>query len=124
MFVFGDRLLDSKKAVFVAFRRIYGVGLQRASYISVRIGLSQNFPLFCVGRFFFLVFCDFLRNYYLIEGSLKRRIIFFLKSKYLLNSYRYLRYSLGLPLRGQRSRSNGQTRKRWLRLGLIVNLYK
>lgn len=124
MFVFGDQLLDSNKAVFIAFCRIYGVGLQRSSYISTRIGISLSFPLCCLGRFFFLVFCDFLRNYYLVEGSLKRRVIFFLKSKYLLNSYRYLRYSLGLPLRGQRSRSNGRTRKRFLRLGLIINLYK
>lgn len=112
MFVFGDQVLNSNKAVFIAFCKVYGIGLQRSSYVSVRIGLSLNFPLYCIGRFFFLVFCDFLRDYYLIEGSLKRRIIFFLKSKYLLNSYRYLRYTMGLPLRGQRSRSNARTRKR------------
>jgi small subunit ribosomal protein S13 len=124
MFVFGDRILDGNKAISVVFCPIYGIGLRRSNYIASIVGVSGNLPLVCAGRFIFLICCEVIRSYYLVESSLRRRVIIYLKLKYLSNSYRYLRYSLGLPLRGQRSRSNGRTRKRLLRLGLIVPLYK
>ena len=53
---------------------------------------------------------DELKNY-LIEGDLRRDINFNIKRLMVLGCYRGIRHRKGLPLRGQRTKTNARTRK-------------
>jgi ribosomal protein S13 len=74
MFKFGDRVLRSDSVLPMALSKIYGVGFQRGRYVCSVCGLSRFFRLCFLSVFLFSFLCFVLREFYVLETNLVRRI--------------------------------------------------
>jgi len=98
------------KHTWVALTTIYGIGPTRARQICEAAGVPENARVrdLSEGE------VDALRNEigrYTVEGDLRREVSMSIKRLMDLGCYRGLRHRRGLPLRGQRTRTNARTRK-------------
>jgi small subunit ribosomal protein S13 len=105
----GVNIPDHKHLV-VSLTSIYGVGRTRASNICMALGLN---PAQKVKE---LTEADIDRirdevSKYVVEGDLRRETAINIKRLMDLGCYRGLRHRRGLPVRGQRTRTNARTRK-------------
>ena len=57
------------------------------------------------------VYCETIERSYTVEGDLRRDVALNIKRLVEIGSYRGLRHRKGLPVRGQRSKTNARTRK-------------
>jgi small subunit ribosomal protein S13 len=94
----------------IALTAIYGIGRSRAQKICVAAGLSPSTKI----KDFSDSDVERLRDEvakFTVEGDLRREISMNIKRLMDLGSYRGLRHRRGLPVRGQRTRTNARTRK-------------
>ena len=102
--------LPVQKHVWVALQSILGIGRTRSRRICVDTGVSSN----TLVRDLTEQEVERLRSAvgrYIIEGDLRREVGTSIKRLMDLGCYRGLRHRRGLPLRGQRTRTNARTRK-------------
>lgn len=107
--VAGINIPDQKHA-WVALTSIYGIGRTRAREICKLAGIREDIKI----RELTEAELDDLRSAvgkYPVEGDLRREISMNIKRLMDLGCYRGLRHRRGLPLRGQRTRTNARTRK-------------
>jgi len=109
MFTLRDVNLPDDKAVWVSLRRLSGLGASRSQYITHLLGFSQTYKMGFMSKYHFELVSFLVKNFYMVELALRRRIISNLRRICSLRSYRGVRYISGLPLRGQGTRSNGNT---------------
>ena len=105
--------VPDRKRAHVALRRIYGVGPTRAAEILVKADLDPVTPPRMnelseqqVDRLREIIDRD-----YTIEGDLRRDVNQNIRRLIDIGSYRGLRHRRGLPVRGQRTRTNARSRK-------------
>lgn len=103
--------LPRDKRVEIALTYIYGVGLSRSQEILQKTGVNPNTRVRDltedeVGRLRETIDKD-----YHVEGDLRREVNSNIKRLIEIGSYRGLRHRRGLPLRGQRTKTNARTRK-------------
>jgi small subunit ribosomal protein S13 len=94
----------------IALTAIYGIGRARAREICTATGIGASTKMKDVTD----VQMDKLRDTvakFLVEGDLRREVSMNIKRLMDLNCYRGLRHRRGLPVRGQRTRTNARTRK-------------
>jgi small subunit ribosomal protein S13 len=94
----------------VALTAIYGVGDTRARKICADVGIKPDVKIQELTE----QELDAIRNEvakYVVEGDLRREISMNIKRLMDLGCYRGLRHRRGLPLRGQRTKTNARTRK-------------
>lgn len=102
--------LPNHKHVGIALTSIYGVGRTRSTLICKSIGIETDRKLKDLTE----KQIDDLREQiyrFTIEGDLRREISMNIKRLMDLGCYRGLRHRKGLPVRGQRTRTNARTRK-------------
>ena len=100
---------DHKHAV-IALTAIYGVGRQTASEICVKVGIVPSVKIKELTE----EQLEAIRNVVskmTVEGDLRREVSMNIKRLMDLGCYRGIRHRRGLPLRGQRTRTNARTRK-------------
>ena len=105
----GINIPDHKHAV-IALTAIYGVGRQTASEICVKVGIVPSFKIKELTE----EQLEAIRNVVskmTVEGDLRREVSMNIKRLMDLGCYRGIRHRRGLPLRGQRTRTNARTRK-------------
>lgn len=105
----GVNIPDRKHAV-VALRAIYGIGPTRAAEICAAANIQAQRKIIELSE----EEVDRLRNEvakFTIEGDLRREISMNIKRLMDLGCNRGIRHRRGLPLRGQRTRTNARTRK-------------
>ena len=105
----GVNIPDQKHAV-ISLTAIYGIGRTRARQICAAAGVSPATKVKDLSE----ADLDNLRNEiakYPVEGDLRREVSMSIKRLMDLGTYRGLRHRRGLPLRGQRTRTNARTRK-------------
>ncbi len=105
----GVNIPDKKHAV-IALRAIYGVGATRAKQICEAAGIAQDIQI----RQLTEEEVEKLRaavGAFVVEGDLRREVSMSIKRLMDLGCYRGLRHRRGLPVRGQRTRTNARTRK-------------
>lgn len=105
----GVNIPDKKHAV-IALTAIYGIGRIRAGQICDAAGVPRETKVQTLTE----EEVDNLRNEvakYTVEGDLRREISMNIKRLMDLGCYRGIRHRRGLPLRGQRTRTNARTRK-------------
>src|SRR6267142_1599565 len=85
------------KRVEVSLTYIYGVGRSTANRILKRAEISR--------------IREVLEGNYVVEGDLRRDLSMNIKRLMDIGTYRGLRHRRGLPVRGQRTRTNSRTRK-------------
>ena len=99
-----------QKHAVIALTSIYGIGRSRAYEICKAAGIQPNVKIKDLSE----PEVDKLRaetGAYAVEGDLRREVTMNIKRLMDLGCYRGLRHRRGLPLRGQRTRTNARTRK-------------
>ena len=94
----------------IALTAIYGVGRTRAQLICDAAGIARTTKIKELGD----AEMDKLRDEvgkFTVEGDLRREVTMNIKRLMDLGCYRGLRHRRGLPVRGQRTRTNARTRK-------------
>jgi small subunit ribosomal protein S13 len=94
----------------IALTAIYGIGRSRAKHICVAAGISGTTKIKDLGD----AEMDKLRELiaqFAVEGDLRREVTMSIKRLMDLGCYRGVRHRRGLPVRGQRTRTNARTRK-------------
>ena len=98
------------KHVVVALTSIYGIGNSRARKICEAAGVAPNTPVKDLAEPEVANIRSAVAKF-TVEGDLRREISMNIKRLMDLGSYRGIRHRRGLPLRGQRTRTNARTRK-------------
>lgn len=112
MFRFKEAVLPFNKTLPNSLKRIYGMGEQRSVYLSNMFGFSSYLSVNLLNYYFFECMVAVMKQGYILEDRLK----FNIKNRFTLfreiNLIKAKRYDVGLPIRGQRTHSNGQTPRR------------
>jgi len=103
--------LPNQKKVFVALRYIYGIGPTRADEILKNTEIDPDKRVKDLAEDEIRKVTQFINENYRIEGELKQDVQKNIKRLVEIGSYRGRRHRLGLPVRGQRSKTNARTRK-------------
>ena len=98
------------KHVVVALTSIYGIGDTRAKQICQAAGVAPNTPVKDLAEPEVADLRTAVANF-VVEGDLRRETSMNIKRLMDLGCYRGIRHRRGLPLRGQRTRTNARTRK-------------
>jgi len=103
--------LPRDKRVEVALTYIFGVGRSRSKEALVATGVDPNIRVKDLGEAELVALRDFLEGNYRLEGDLRREVQADIRRKVEIGSYEGLRHRRGLPVRGQRTKTNARTRK-------------
>jgi len=113
LYILETELLE-KKPLSVALKEIYGINTYYSNYFCKKIGVSNNFKVFELSSDQKIKLIRLIENSKCsINSDLKKSIS--LEKKKLINIklYRGLRRIRGFPVRGQRTRSNAKTAKKF-----------
>jgi small subunit ribosomal protein S13 len=103
--------LPRDKRLEVALTYIYGVGRTRAAETLAATGLSGDIRVKDLGDNDVVALRDYLEGSYKLEGDLRREVAADIRRKVEIGCYQGLRHRRGLPVRGQRTKTNARTRK-------------
>ncbi|MCC2335949.1 30S ribosomal protein S13 [Cellulomonas wangsupingiae] len=103
--------LPRDKRVEVALTYIFGVGRTRAQQTLAATGISPDVRVKDLGDTELVALRDYLEGSFKLEGDLRREIAADIRRKVEIGSYEGLRHRRGLPVRGQRTKTNARTRK-------------
>ncbi|MDT0116068.1 30S ribosomal protein S13 [Microbacterium sp. PRF11] len=99
------------KRVVIALTYIYGVGRTRSVEILNATGISQDIRVKELTDDQLVALRDHIEGTYKVEGDLRREVAADIRRKVEIGSYEGLRHRRGLPVRGQRTKTNARTRK-------------
>jgi small subunit ribosomal protein S13 len=103
--------LPNDKRLEVALTYIYGIGPATASRILKKTGISSDIRAKNLSEADTGKLRQVIENEYKVEGALRGELAMSVKRLMDIGSYRGLRHRKGLPVRGQRTRTNSRTRK-------------
>jgi small subunit ribosomal protein S13 len=103
--------LPREKRLEVALTYIYGVGRTRARETLQATGISPDLRVRDLGDADLIALREYLEGSYKLEGDLRREVAADIRRKVEIGSYEGLRHRRGLPVRGQRTKTNARTRK-------------
>ncbi len=103
--------LPREKRVEVALTYIYGIGLPTAQRILKDTGINPDTRVRNLTEEEVAKLRETIERNYKVEGDLQREVQMNIKRLIDIGSYRGLRHRRGLPVRGQRTRTNARTRK-------------
>lgn len=106
----GAEIPDEKK-VDVSLTYIYGIGSTSAKKILHTTAINPQTRVRDLTESEIALLRETIEQQYTIEGDLRREVAMNIKRLMDIGSYRGLRHRRGLPVRGQRSRTNSRTRK-------------
>ena len=103
--------IPTQKRVVVSLTYIFGVGAPRAAEILEKLNIDPNTRVNALTDEQVDGIRNLLNADYKIEGDLRREVLMNIKRLTDLGCYRGLRHRKGLPVRGQKSKTNARTRK-------------
>jgi len=103
--------LPNEKRLEVALTYIYGIGPATAARILKKTGISPDIRAKNLSEADTGKLRQVIENEYKVEGALRGELAMSVKRLMDIGSYRGLRHRKGLPVRGQRTRTNSRTRK-------------
>ncbi len=103
--------IPTQKRVVVSLTYIFGVGAPRAAEILDKLKIDPNTRVSDLTDEQVDSIRNLLNADYKIEGDLRREVLMNIKRLTDLGCYRGLRHRKGLPVRGQKSKTNARTRK-------------
>jgi small subunit ribosomal protein S13 len=104
--------IPANKRLVIALTYIYGIGKKLSQEIIGKLGLDENKRAKDLTSEEIAQLNTLLSSReYIVEGDLRRQIQNNIKRLVAIHCYRGLRHRLGLPVRGQRTRTNARTRK-------------
>ncbi len=108
--VIGIDIPDNKR-LEISLTYIYGVGRMLSNQIIEKLGLNKDMRARELNEDQIAQLNAILQSEYVVEGDLRRQIQNNIKRLIGIHCWRGLRHRLGLPVRGQRTRTNARTRK-------------
>ena len=108
--VIGIDIPDNKRLV-IALTYIYGIGNSLSQEIIEKLGLNPSMRARELSSDDIARLNSMLQTDYVVEGDKRRQVQNFIKHLISIHSYRGMRHRIGLPVRGQRTRTNARTRK-------------
>ena len=103
--------IPREKRVVIALTYIYGVGKTRAEKTIVDTGISPNTRVKDLSDAELVQLRDYIEGNFKVEGDLRREVAADIRRKVEIGSYEGIRHRKGLPVRGQRTKTNARTRK-------------
>ena len=103
--------LPREKRVEIALTYIFGVGRTRALETLAATGVSGDKRVKELTDEELVQLRDHIEANYMVEGDLRREVAADIRRKVEIGSYQGLRHRRGLPVRGQRTKTNARTRK-------------
>ena len=99
------------KRVVIALTYIYGIGRTRSNEILAATGIDENIRVKDLTDDQLVQLRDHIEGTYKVEGDLRREVQADIRHKVEIGSYEGIRHRRGLPVRGQRTKTNARTRK-------------
>ena len=99
------------KRVVIALTYIYGVGRTRSVEILKTTEIDENIRVKDLSDEQLIALRDHIEGTYKVEGDLRREVAADIRRKVEIGSYEGIRHRRGLPVRGQRTKTNARTRK-------------
>ena len=99
------------KRVVIALTYIYGVGRTRSVEILKATDIDESIRVKDLSDDRLVALRDYIEGNYKVEGDLRREVAADIRRKVEIGSYEGLRHRRGLPVRGQRTKTNARTRK-------------
>lgn len=103
--------LPRDKRVEVALTYIFGVGRTRALKTLTDTGINGDTRVKDLSDEQLVALRDYIEGNFKVEGDLRREVAADIRRKVEIGSYEGLRHRRGLPVRGQRTKTNARTRK-------------
>jgi len=103
--------LPPNKRVEIALTYIYGIGRSQAGKILTAAGIHFDVKVRELNDDEINKIRKLIEEQYRVEGDLRKEVTMNIKRLMEIGSYRGLRHRRGLPVRGQRTKTNGRTRK-------------
>ena len=103
--------LPNDKRVEIGLTYIYGIGLKSSKDILAATGIDPDVRVKDLTEDDISKLREVIDNQYVVEGDLRRDVAMDIKRLIEIGSYRGVRHRKGLPVRGQRTRTNARTRK-------------
>ena len=99
------------KRVVIALTYIYGVGRTRSVEILKTTEIDENIRVKDLSDDQLIALRDNIEGNYKVEGDLRREVAADIRRKVEIGSYQGIRHRRGLPVHGQRTKTNARTRK-------------
>jgi len=99
------------KRVVIALTYIYGIGRTRSVEILKTTEIDESIRVKDLTDDQLVALRDYIEANYKVEGDLRREVAADIRRKVEIGSYEGLRHRRGLPVRGQRTKTNARTRK-------------
>ncbi|GDZ27785.1 30S ribosomal protein S13 [Bifidobacteriaceae bacterium MCC01963] len=103
--------IPNEKRIEIALTYIFGVGRTRAKETLAATGITPDIRVKDLTDEQLITLRDYLEANYKIEGDLRREVDADIRRKIQINCYQGQRHRKGLPVRGQRTKTNARTRK-------------
>ena len=103
--------IPENKRIVIALTYIYGIGNALSKKILAELEVDENKKASDLTQKEVGDLKDYIEKNYKIEGDLRRQVMINVKRLKDIGAWRGLRHAKGLPVRGQRTRTNARTRK-------------
>ena len=103
--------LPREKRVEIGLTYVYGIGLSSSRKILEKTGINPDTRVKDLTEDEVSKLRDIIDNEYTVEGDLRRNVALDIKRLMEIGCYRGIRHRKGLPVRGQRTKTNARTRK-------------
>jgi len=103
--------IPNDKQVQISLTYIYGIGRTRAKDTATAVGLNPETRVKQLTEDEISRLRDYIDRHFTVEGDLRREVNLNIKRLMEIGCYRGLRHRRGLPVRGQRTRTNARTRR-------------
>jgi len=103
--------IPREKRVEIALTYIYGVGRTRSLQTLEATGIDRNIRVKDLSDDQLIALRDYIEGAFKVEGDLRREVAADIRRKVEIGSYEGLRHRRGLPVHGQRTKTNARTRK-------------
>lgn len=103
--------IPNNKRIEIALTYIYGLGSKSARDICAKTGVNPDKRAKDLTEEEIAKLRDEIEKNYHVEGDLRREVAMNIKRLVEINCYRGIRHRKGLPVRGQRTKTNARTRK-------------
>ena len=103
--------LPREKRMEIALTYIYGIGKHHAQETLAATGVSPDLRAKDLTDEDLLKLRDYIDEHFRVEGDLRREVAADIRRKVEIGCYQGIRHRRGLPVRGQRTKTNARTRK-------------
>lgn len=103
--------IPRNKRVEIALTYIYGIGVSRSNDILAKAGVNPDTRVKELTEEEVGKLRNIIENEYTVEGELRKEVQLSIKRLLDIKCYRGIRHKMGLPVRGQKTKTNARTRK-------------